>query len=853
MSRTLSTLSAAVLCLFLFGTGCSEEGSGGKEELFRKGLQMLNENNPRGAIVLLRNALEEDPNFFEARFHLARAYTRAGNTDAAERELGKVVLQSPAFPEAHIELARIHVQKNRPDEALRELGKLGGDAAAAAEVFEISGGAHALKGELADAVELLRKSIRQDGGRSSAAVSLARVFLMRGENDEAKRQIEEVLQREPSRKDALFLLAEIRTSGHAADEAIATYDRIIRAYPSDVDAPFKKGVLMVGKGQHGPALALAETLVRDFPKDAQGYSLKGMALFYRKQFNDAIIALQKSLSLAPSTGGYYFLGLSHYYRNEPEQALSQLQRALDLTPSFTQARILVALVLLQQKRTDDAITEAGKVLEGDRDNALAHNILGSAYMAKGLYDEGMAELDKAVALDPKLVEVHIKKGLYHLNRGRLGEAEAELRTAVRITPEVLNTRLILASYYLKAKEYGKAEKTLREGLRGGKTDAVLYNNTAAALMAEGKSADALRQLRRAKEADPDYFTPYFNIASHAVSKGDHESALDEYRAVLRRSPENLGALLGSAALLEAKGSDQEALAVYKKAKESEKVQGVLALARYYLRKKDAGRAMETLDEAIKRDPRSSEALELKGKIHLGEKRYRDALAAFERIEAYDPDRALPLIVSACIEAKEYKRALKKVEGRLQVQPGRSDLAAEAAHLHLLMGDPRKAVEAASSLIRQKPDSPDGYRVLASVHESGNELDKAVGVLKEGLKAGGDSAELKISLAGLYMKKREYALALGVYESLLKSDPGNVTALFGRGTVCDRTGKKKEAAARYRQVLEKSGDHVPALNNLAFLYAEGYGSREEALQLAMKAYRIAPGSAEVMDTLGYILL
>ncbi|MCC6346620.1 MAG: tetratricopeptide repeat protein, partial [Nitrospirales bacterium] len=42
-------------------------------------------------------------------------------------------------------------------------------------------------------------------------------------------------------------------------------------------------------------------------------------------------------------------------------------------------------------------------------------------------------------------------------------------------------------------------------------------------------------------------------------------------------------------------------------------------------------------------------------------------------------------------------------------------------------------------------------------------------------------------------------------------------------------------------------------NLAFLYAEGYGSREEALQLAMKAYRIAPGSAEVMDTLGYILL
>ncbi|MFO0752949.1 MAG: XrtA/PEP-CTERM system TPR-repeat protein PrsT [Thermodesulfovibrionales bacterium] len=850
---TLSALTSAVLFLLLLGTGCSEKGSGGKEQLFRKGVQMLQENNPRGAVVLLRNALEEDPNFFEARFQLARAYARAGNNDAAERELGKVVLQSPSFPEAHIELARIHVQKNKPDEALRELGALGGNAASAAEVLEISGWARALKGELPEAVELLRRSLRQDGGRSSAAVALARVFLMRGEKDGAKRQIADVLRREPAQKDALFLLASIQTSEHATDEALATYDRIIAAHPSLVDAPFKKGVLLIGKGQHGPALALSEALIRDFPHDAQGYSLKGMALFYRKQFNDAVIALQKSLSLSPSSGGYYFLGLSHYYRNEPEQALSQLQRALDLTPSFTQARILVALVLLQQKRTDDAITEAKKALGDGRDNALARNILGSAYMAKGLYDEGMAELDKAAALDPKLVEIHIKKGLYHLNRGRLTEAETELSTAVRITPDVLNTRLVLASYYLKTKEYGKAEKTLREGLRGGKADAVLYNNMAAALMAAGRSADALRQLRKAKEADPDYLTPYFNIAAYHAAKGDSESALDEYRAVLRRSPGNLAALLGSAALLEAKGKEQEALAVYKKANESRQAQGVLALASYYLRKKDTGRALETLDEAIQADPRSSEALELKGKIRLGEKRYRDALSAFGKIEAYDPDRALPLIVNACIEAGEYKTALKKVEDRLQRQPGRDDLAAEAARLHLLMGDRRKAEETASALIRQKPGSPYGYRVLASVLESGNDLDKAIGVLKEALTMSGDDAAVRTSLALLYTRKGEYALALGAYESLLKRDAGNVAVLFGMGTVYDLMGNKKEAVAKYRQLLGKSGDHVPALNNLAFLYAEGHGSSEEALALASKAYRIAPGNAEVMDTLGYLLL
>jgi predicted Zn-dependent protease len=47
--------------------------------------------------------------------------------------------------------------------------------------------------------------------------------------------------------------------------------------------------------------------------------------------------------------------------------------------------------------------------------------------------------------------------------------------------------------------------------------------------------------------------------------------------------------------------------------------------------------------------------------------------------------------------------------------------------------------------------------------------------------------------------------------------------------------------------------VPVLNNLAYLYAENFDSKAEALKLAQKAYRHAPGSPVVMDTLGYALL
>jgi tetratricopeptide (TPR) repeat protein len=54
------------------------------------------------------------------------------------------------------------------------------------------------------------------------------------------------------------------------------------------------------------------------------------------------------------------------------------------------------------------------------------------------------------------------------------------------------------------------------------------------------------------------------------------------------------------------------------------------------------------------------------------------------------------------------------------------------------------------------------------------------------------------------------------------------------------------------VLKVAANFAPALNNLAYLLAEN-GSSEEALELAMRAYRNEPGNPGIADTLGYVLL
>ncbi len=118
---------------------------------------------------------------------------------------------------------------------------------------------------------------------------------------------------------------------------------------------------------------------------------------------------------------------------------------------------------------------------------------------------------------------------------------------------------------------------------------------------------------------------------------------------------------------------------------------------------------------------------------------------------------------------------------------------------------------------------------------------------------GNNPQAYVYLGNLYEGSKDYAQAMAAYEDALRKKPDFVPAIFAQGALFDQTGKKKEAIAKYRIVLEKSDTYVPALNNLAYLCASGYGSKEEALRLAISAFKREPGNAGVMDTLGFALL
>ena len=89
------------------------------------------------------------------------------------------------------------------------------------------------------------------------------------------------------------------------------------------------------------------------------------------------------------------------------------------------------------------------------------------------------------------------------------------------------------------------------------------------------------------------------------------------------------------------------------------------------------------------------------------------------------------------------------------------------------------------------------------------------------------------------------------EEALAVAPRAVGLMVTLAQLEEQAGEDDAALARYRRALQVQPTNVVALNNLAFALAVRHNAPAEALPLARQAATLAPRTASVLDTLGWI--
>jgi protein O-mannosyl-transferase len=125
----------------------------------------------------------------------------------------------------------------------------------------------------------------------------------------------------------------------------------------------------------------------------------------------------------------------------------------------------LAMALMKQGRTDEAIESLREALRVNPRYGLAHRNLADALLGQGDVDGAITHYAAAARLEPNLPIVHFRLGTLLLSRGRLDEASSQLRAALALKPDLAEAHNNLGSVLLRQSQVPEAVAHFREALR----------------------------------------------------------------------------------------------------------------------------------------------------------------------------------------------------------------------------------------------------------------------------------------------------------------------------------------------------------------------------------------------------
>jgi TolB-like protein/Flp pilus assembly protein TadD len=252
-----------------------------------------------------------------------------------------------------------------------------------------------------------------------------------------------------------------------------------------------------------------------------------------RQLDAALIAAEaRRAARSPNPGAIdlYFQGLAWINKGQELEYISRargfFEHALTLDPGNIEALVGLATVDVdiaaayvtddRWQRFVDAETALTEALSMAPDHALAHQVIGVVQICTNRAAQGIAECERALALDPNLAEAHAAIGMAKYVIGRFEETETHIQEAMRISrrDRYLSPWFVMAGIaqlYLGSEE--KAVDCFRRSIQTSRNLPAAPYYLAGTLALLGRLEEAQSAVRAAIALHPDFTVSRFRAAA----------------------------------------------------------------------------------------------------------------------------------------------------------------------------------------------------------------------------------------------------------------------------------------------------------------------------------------------------
>ncbi len=551
-----------------------------------------------------------------------------------------------------------------------------------------------------------------------------------------------------------------------------------------------------------------------------------------------------------------------------DRAIDELKDQIARQAKDVSSRILLARLVYRHKK-DLALAmkylDEAEAITPKSIDVLAARV--SILKAEGRNAEARQRLDAEVKRS-NAFEAHLLRAAY---LAAMGDNSAAEKAYLELAPLGKNGQgyELLARFYLDTNRLNDAIVAWEKGLTASPDDTSIQRGLTRALLTRDQPADRQRGLvmlaaleKRFKE-DPELLW----IRAATLLKEGSGEATRKARAFLERvvqlEPRSIEAQLALIRILMEQGDYTAARdqAIRSLSANSNDARLMLARGKAERALKNWQMTREMANAVLADDPNSIEARELfaQAAIGSGDSRTIDgALTTMKDVADISSDDRIQIANAMLINAQgRTDEAIRRLEAYGQTDQGKRsvDTFLTLAELYRTKSDSAawaRQIDRAEALAPNSPAVATARTIWLASSRQFDKLERAIEDYRRR-----NPTDLRTVVVGATAlassgSKDHLLKAQELFEAVVAADPTQVDAQLGLGAVIYHRGDLDLAEKMYRKALELSPGNVRAMNDLAWVLADGKRDYRTALELVDKGVRMAPADANLRDTRAKIL-
>ncbi|MCP4677343.1 MAG: tetratricopeptide repeat protein [Deltaproteobacteria bacterium] len=619
---------------------------------------------------------------FVHNWHQIRFGVDKRHSAIATQRLGSINLNESESRFAPLAKATQLIRTGRLKEVVAALGEV---ARNTANGLSLSATGYLLNGNNSKALETGKKlEAKEKSARASFLV--ARALINKGDREQAKKKLEAIVGKYPKHVDSVLSLVEVflelrpiprqkvietvnkiigskenfstksqKAKAHALlgyfhfierkyKEASAEFDVAHKLDPSSILAEIGKGEIALQNKDYSAAAMAFNKVKAEEPGNLFAILGSIETALSEGKLSETKDALIKVMPKNPRNARvHYLMGRVQWSLKQLEEAEKEFKTAIELDKEFLNAYIALSQMLLKIGRNNDAMVVLDDASEAVPGSSLINQTLADAQALRGDFAAAIAELDKALVIEPDNVRSHFRMGQMYRKMDAVEDATRSFAEVEKRSPNYPGL-------------------SLEQGLL---------------MELAGNVEEALAAYKKALSKSPDDIKLKLRVAAASFLLEDYKTSekhLTEAIATEAKSPE-INFYLGETFRMT--GRWAEALVLLKVAVENEPEN-----ARYHLRygmvlfaTRTVDQAMREYKTAIQLNPKLAEAFVRVGEIQLAQGSARDAIQSIDKGLGIDPSIAdgYELIAEAFEQLSDlrsavgyYRRAVKAIPDNAEI-------------------------------------------------------------------------------------------------------------------------------------------------------------------------------------------